>query len=160
MNKVTAKTILRSYKSLFSIAEQIDDLVLKRAMSTHSLKTDCVLCCAEKQVEQVVKLMNKKNNLINLKLLTDETLEALGEECRTVLKNKYIECLKPEETAKSLGISLRTYFRRLDKAEKSFAKELLRRGCDDEWFKENYFDQSWLKYLYENTLEKVEKQEA
>lgn len=154
MDRIFAKTMLRAYRSLESVAGQIDDLVYRRALSSHSFRADCVCSGAEQQVEKIVQLMNKKSNLINLKLLTDEIMAVMDGESFVILTNKYFKNLKAEKSVEQLGISLRTYFRRLDKAEDRFAKECLLRGCGDDWFKENYFDQSWIKNLYDDEREK------
>ena len=37
---------------------------------------------------------------------------------------------------------------------KTFACECCARGCDEKWFAENYFDQSWLKNLYRAVFDK------
>lgn len=152
MNVVIAETMLRAYPSLESVAEQIDRLVYRRAVLTHSLKSDCVCLNAERQVEQVVKLMNKKNNLINLKLVTDEILATLDDTAREILTGRYITKEHRDDVIARLGLSLRTYFRRLDKALRTFACECAVRGCDETWLEENYFDQSWLKNLYYTLL--------
>lgn len=154
MNLVIAETMLRAYASLESMAEQIDRLVYRRAVLTHSLKSDCVCLGAERQVEEIIKLMNKKNALINLKITTDEILSALGDESREILVARYVTKEDRDAVTGRLGLSVRTYFRRLEKAMKTFACECCARGCDEKWFAENYFDQSWLKNLYRAVFDK------
>jgi len=157
MKNIFAKTILRAYASLESMAGQIDDLVYRQALSTHSLKGDCICMSAQRQVEKVVKLMNKKNNLINLKLLTDEVLASLDGDSKILLVDKYVKKEDKEKTISRLEISNRTYFRRLILAEEKFAKGCILRGCDEKWFEENYFDQRWLTEIFDNIKRKAEQ---
>ncbi len=147
MNKTFAKTILVVYGSLAKTVSQIDRLVYRRALATHS-SSGCGFCNTEKQIEDIVALINKKNKLINLKLLADEVFACLDKETRDLLYDKYIARLNRQTMAKKLNVSTRTYYRKLDRAETSFAKECLLRGVDDKTFKQDYFDQNWLKTVY------------
>jgi hypothetical protein len=114
---------------------------------------------AQRQIEEILVLMDKKANLINLKLLADEVLSTMDRAGNSILTDRYIKKIRPEKTIESLGISRRTFFRRLDKAEESFAKGCIMRGFDQKWLEQNYFDQSWIKDLYLRISQKEEKED-
>lgn len=152
MYKIFAKTILTAYSSLEFVVGQIDVLVRRKVASGYSAGDACV--SAQRQIEEIVVLMDKKANLINLKLLADETLSKMDRAGNSVLTDRYIKKIRPEKTMEQLDISRRTYFRRLEKAEESFAKSCFMRGFDQKWLEENYFDQSWIKDLYERISQK------
>lgn len=160
MDRIFAKTILCAYGSLETVAGHIDDLVMRRALSSNVQSGDFALFGAQRQIEGVVRLMNKKNDLINLKVATDEALAAIDGTSRSILEDKYFRRLKLADTAARLGLSLRTCFRRLQKAEERFANACAAKGCDQKWFEENYFSQSWLKNLYFRIKEAAEKEPA
>ena len=156
MYKIFAKTILTAYSSLEYMAEQIDILVRKKVACSYSTGDVCV--SAERQIEDILVLMNKKANLINLKLLADEVLSTMDGASKNVLADRYIKKIRPEKTIEQLGISRRTFFRRLERAEESFAKGCFMRGYDKNWLEENYFDQSWVKDLFFRISQKEQKQ--
>ena len=153
MYRIFAKTILSAYSSLGFVADKIDVLVRRRVAAGYS-GTDCVCTSAQKQIEEIVLLMNKKANLINLKLLADEVLACMEDKSGNLLKLKYIQKTKVQDIMDQMQVSQRTFFRRLDKAEESFAKKCFARGYDQKWFEENYFDQSWIKDLYQHFYQK------
>ena len=152
MYRIFAKTILSAYSSLEFFADKIDVLVRRRVAAGYSGNGICT--SAQRQIEEIVVLMDKKANLINLRLLADEVLASTDRASRRVLEDKYIKKITPEETMEQLGISRRTFFRRLDRAEESFGKGCFARGCDTKWFEQNYFDQSWLKDLFDSFCQK------
>lgn len=157
MYRVFAKTILTAYSSLEFMVEQIDILVRKKVASSYSSGDVCV--SAQRQIEEILVLMDKKANLINLKLLTDEVLSTMDRADNNILTDRYIKKIRPEKTIESLGISRRTLFRRLDKAEESFAKGCIMRGFDQKWLEQNYFDQSWIKDLFLRISQKEQEKE-
>ena len=156
MYKVFAKTILTAYSSLEYMVEQIDILVRKKVAGGYSAGDVCV--SAQRQIEEILVLMDKKINLINLKLLADEVLSTMDRAFGDVLTDRYIKKIKPEKTIEQLGISRRTFFRKLERAEESFAKGCIMRGFDQKWFEQTYFDQSWIKDLFFRISQKEEKQ--
>ncbi len=157
MYRVFAKTILTAYSSLEFMVGQIDILVRKKVASSYSAGDVCV--SAQRQIEEILVLMDKKANLINLKLLTDEVLSTMDRADNNILTDRYIKKIRPEKTIESLGISRRTLFRRLDKAEESFAKGCIMRGFDQKWLEQNYFDQSWIKDLFLRISQKEQEKE-
>ena len=155
MKKTFAKTILAAYAYLSKTVSQIDKLVYRRALYSHAADY-YGFCNADRQIVYIVGLINKKNKLINLKLLTDEVFVNMTSENRTLLFDRYVLRLNSVKSAKKLNVSSRTYYRKLDKAEVTFAKECLLRGIDDKVFCQDYLDQSWLKNLYD----KIEDREG
>lgn len=147
MYRVFAKTILTAYSSLELVSNQIDVLV-RRRVSAGYCAGDCSCISAQRQIEEIVTLMNKKANLINLKLLADEVLASMDGANKTILTDRYIKKIKWEQTMEQMGFSKRTFFRRVEKAHESFAKGCFARGYDQKWFEENYFDQSWIKDIF------------
>ncbi|MBR2030336.1 MAG: hypothetical protein IJ999_05475 [Clostridia bacterium] len=61
MYRVFAKTILTAYSSLELVSNQIDVLV-RRRVSAGYCAGDCSCISAQRQIEEIVTLMNKKAN--------------------------------------------------------------------------------------------------
>ena len=155
MYKIFAKTILTAYSSLEFVVGQIDVLVRKKVASGYTSGDACV--SAQRQIEEIVVLMDKKANLINLKLLADETLSKMDRAGSSVLTDRYIKKIKWQQSMEQMGLSKRTFFRRLERAHESFAKSCFARGYNQTWLEENYFDQSWIKDIFFHYKDKQNK---
>ena len=101
--------------------------------------------------------MNKKANLINLKLLADEVLASMDGASKNMLTDRYIKKIKWQQSMEQMGLSKRTFFRRLERAQESFAKSCFSRGYNQTWLEENYFDQSWIKEIFFHYKDKQNK---
>lgn len=156
MYRVFAKTILTAYSSLELVSNQIDVLV-RRRVSAGYCAGDCSCIGAQRQIEEIITLMNKKANLINLKLLADEVLSSMDGASKNILTDRYIKKIKWKQSMEQMGLSKRTFFRRLERAHESFAKSCFARGYNQTWLEENYFDQSWIKDIFYHYSEKQNK---
>lgn len=156
MYRVFAKTILTAYSSLELVSNQIDVLV-RRRVSAGYCAGDCSCIGAQRQIEEIITLMNKKANLINLKLLADEVLSSMDGASKNILTDRYIKKIKWQQSMEQMGLSKRTFFRRLERAHESFAKSCFARGYNQTWLEENYFDQSWIKDIFYHYSEKQNK---
>ena len=156
MYRVFAKTILTAYSSLELVSNQIDVLV-RRRVSAGYCAGDCSCIGAQRQIEEIITLMNKKANLINLKLLADEVLSSMDGASKNILTDRYIKKIKWQQSMEQTGLSKRTFFRRLERAQESFAKSCFARGYNQTWLEENYFDQSWIKEIYYHYKDKQNK---
>lgn len=156
MYRVFAKTILTAYSSLELVSNQIDVLV-RRRVSAGYCAGDCSCIGAQRQIEEIITLMNKKANLINLKLLADEVLSSMDGARKNILTDRYIKKIKWQQSMEQMGLSKRTFFRRLERAHESFAKSCFARGYNQTWLEENYFDQSWIKDIFYHYSEKQNK---
>ena len=136
MNTENVKAVLRVLRRLEKLAEQLDALIYKRAMCTDMRLENCACNCAERQVERILELMRRKRSLVLLKLTADEQLERMDEASACVLKMRYVDGKRKKEICAALGVSERTYFRRLEKAYLSFGRKMRLAGYDDGWFEE------------------------
>ena len=150
MNTDFAKTILRAMRHFEKATYQLDDLIFDKAICTDTQPEVCFFNSAQRQIERIMQLMHKKNNIINLKLITDRHLARLSKVLCTVLKMRYAELKEHDEIIAHLGVSERTYFRYLENAYQNFAMKLTSSGFGEKWFKDNYFDQRWLRRIYES----------
>ncbi len=146
MNEVYAKTLLGSLCELEEMTTKIDGLVYARAMNAHHFRAGQSTLS---QMEEIVKLMNKKNDLINLKVIADEAFRQMECEPAQMLRARFVEGASHDVLIRRYGYAERTYFRKFEKAVASFVLTLERTGFDDAWFRKHYFSQRWLKERYE-----------
>ncbi len=118
------KSLLAIYGIIPQVADSIDRLVRTRACSPQSENlTDGVY----RQTESILKLMEQKVNLINLKVLADETLCELPERHSKLIIARCIDKIDINFIAKSIDRSVRETFRRLKVAMSEFKRVFLQK---------------------------------
>lgn len=124
---VTAKTVIKTYGRLSKVAEDIEKIIKDAALGSFG-STQPAIC----QAEKILDLIEKKNLLVNLKLIARKALKALTEEEFDILASRY------GRSKKELYLSRRTYFRRVRNALRAFSRELAARGITREVFENDY----------------------
>lgn len=145
--KAWSKTILSVYKYLEALSNSIDDLVLKKSINSafynNGRRNTCYDCA-----NKIMQLTERKINLINIKVLVDDTLRLMPVWQRQLIAMCYIDNAKSEEISEMMHISLRTFFRKKNEALQSFAKNLLLQGFTKEKLELMFCGESWLNSLY------------
>ena len=154
-NNVWARTLLFTYKNLEILASSIDKLVEKHALNSFynissSIQDNSVMAVTNR----IYALMDRKINLINIKVLIEETLEACDQLSAQLLIERYIDGDRSEVVAERLGLPLRTYFRKLQQAEDSFTSKIASRGFTDDKLKDQLKQEKWIMDVYRNFLSK------
>lgn len=145
--KAWSKTILSVYKYLEALSNSIDDLVLKKSINSafyNNGRYNTCYDCANK----IMQLTERKINLINIKVLVDDTLKLMSVGQRQLLALCYMDNAKSEEIAEMMNVSIRTFFRKKNEALNSFAKNLLLKGFTREKLEEMFCGEGWLNSLY------------
>lgn len=116
--KIWCKSFLSIYHMIPSLINAIDKMVFLKSVnsSNFSLSGEATA----NQVEAIFNLTQKKVNLINLKVLTDETLLEISKTSAKMIKLRYIDCICSAKAIEFSGLSRRTYFRTLKKALHEF----------------------------------------
>lgn len=150
--KTWSKTILSVYKYLEALSNSIDNLVLKKSINSafySSYRFDSCYDVANK----IMQLTERKINLINIKVMVDDTFESLPIKQRQLLALCYIDNIKSSIVADMMGISLRTFFRKKSEALNSFSKHMISKGYTKERIEDMFLGESWIRRLYEKNLE-------
>lgn len=142
---VWAKTLLSVYRYLERVTGAIDKIILKRALS-------CSDVCGQNFYKnnisviskKIIDLSQRKINLINLKVLVDETLSEIPEKDATLLIEKYFDGVKARELVDIHNISMRTVFRKLDCAVSQFGNKLSFKGYTPSKLKNWLADEQWI----------------
>ncbi|MEG1499660.1 MAG: hypothetical protein RR400_01110 [Clostridia bacterium] len=154
--KIWSKTILSSYKYLKRICCAIDKLVDAEAESSarfYSSNSSSYNSFAI--ASNMIDYTEKKIALINVKLLTEKVLASIDAEQARLLIKKFINCDTSEKIYSYLGITERTYFRKLNLALSSFEKNMQRLGYSAEKLGEMLNGQKWILSVYD----RIEKEQ-
>ena len=156
--KTWSKTILSVYKYLEALSNSIDNLVLKKSINSSFYNNGRYSSCYE-CVNKIMQLTDRKINLINIKVLVDDTLSMMSIPQRQLLALCYMDNVKSEEVAEMMHISLRTFFRKKDEALTNFSKRLLMQGFTKEKLESMFCGEGWLNSLYERNQQLQENKE-
>ncbi len=144
------KTILYVYKYLDSLAEAIDKLVERQALNSFyyysGLSEDNGVMAVS---ERIINLIDRKKRLINIKVLTDKSLENCDSEYAQILIERYIDNDKSEEIAFRHGYAMRTYFRKLSQAEEQCASKMSQMGFTSEKLEKYLAGEKWITEIYQ-----------
>jgi hypothetical protein len=111
------KSLLAIYSIIPQVAESIDSLVQTRACCS-DVPTDV----SGRQMDSIIKLMQQKVDLINLKLLTDEALASLPERFSKLIVARYIDKMDIQFLASAQNLSVRETYRKIARALKEFKR--------------------------------------
>lgn len=106
------------------------------------------------QTNKIIKLMDRKRKLINLKVIVEDCLVKIPKKSRRILSLFYIDGITGNLIAQLLGISLRTFFRQKSKALDYFCSELEKFGYNIDFFEEEYSKEKWFSSVYADMLTK------
>jgi len=138
------KTLLYTYKYLPRITDAIDKMVEQAALNSfyfsNNQKDNGVLAVSEK----ISKLIERKNRLINIKVLVDKALLACEEMNGKILVEKFIDDEMCESIAKRYNLNIRTYFRKQEVAEANFYSNIVKLGFDENRLNKYLSEEKWI----------------
>lgn len=151
MNIYYTKTLLYAYPHIEAVMEQIDDLVLRKALSSMSDFSPCV-----EQCEKIISLTNQKVVLMELKEKLNKLMSKINDYENDCLEYKYFK-QKAKEYFIGFDAVSRKYFRRQIALVKKLCRYMDKVGISDEYFREKCLPISFFSELYIRVLQK-EKQ--
>lgn len=128
MKVIYAKTILHCYPKFQAVLEVLDDLVEKKAIAGFEDFRPC-----DVQAEEILKITEKKVNVVKLKSMCDCILKTFNEEERAYLDYKYFK-QKPAESYSHIDFTTRNYYRKQVRLATVFANKLKKVGYTDQKF--------------------------
>ena len=146
MNVNYAKTALYAYTNLQTIADQIDDIVEKKALSSM-----CDYSLAITQCERIVEYTQQKDALFALKIRIDEVLEKLDFEQIDLIEYKYFK-RKPKEYFDGFDFESRAYFRKQTRLIERVSELFEKNGTTDEWFEQTCLKIDFFRELLKRTI--------
>lgn len=148
MNVLHTKTLLYAYPHLLEIAEQIDKLVEKKALSSLS---NCLP--AMTQYDEIITMTFEKGVLYVLKKECDKILSKFTEEELKYFEYKYFR-RKPKSYFLGFETQTRAYFRKQVSLASKFSKRLEKAGIDDKFFTEKCLSIEFFRLLLKRTEER------
>ena len=147
MNVIYAKSILYAYSNIDVIAEQIDELVVKKALSS---MTD--FSPALSQCEKIVDLTCQKELLLKLKTVVYNVLLKFSDTELDFFDYKYFK-KKPKEYYIGFDYQSRNYFRRQIRLAAKFSLRLEKSGITDSVFENEYLKIEFFRELVKRVTE-------
>lgn len=119
--KTWCKSFLSIYHIIPTLIASIDKLVYLKSVNSSNFYTHNKIDTLS-QVDTIASLTQRKVNLINLKVLTDETLLEMDANKRKIIVVRYIDNVECKKAIELSGYPRRSYFRALRKALEEFEK--------------------------------------
>ncbi|MEG9429794.1 MAG: hypothetical protein VZQ61_02595 [Christensenellaceae bacterium] len=148
MNVLYAKVALYSYAHLGTIAEQIDEVVEKKAFSSSMNFSPAV-----GQFQEIIDLTYQKQIIFALGLCVKDALKDFTEKERLCLDYKYFKKRKKEDYV-GFDCSSRGYFRLQTRLAEKFAKSLEKAGYSDERFENECLSIDFFREMLKRVKEK------
>ena len=151
--KFWIKTLLSVYNNLPEIIKSVDKIIEINASSV-SFVSD--IYNAEKstyaQVEKVIDLTERKNNLLNIYLITKNLLSCVSDENRLFLKRKFVYNWTSEDLAEEYQICVRTVFRRTEKIIDQIYQATKRKNWSLKFINLQVKNECWLQEKYKKIV--------
>lgn len=152
------KTILTVYRYLERICGGMDKIIMQRALSSSNIVGQNYFYNNTFTLTQkIIDLSERKVTLINLKVLIEDSLAEIDEKDSQILIEKYVDGLRNPQLCESLGVGLRTIFRKIECAEYSFKSKLCSKGYNDIKLRDMLQKETWIKNVYNSIALKKEE---
>ncbi len=146
---VWTKTLLTVYRYLERICGAVDKIMMKSALGSSNIVGQNYFYNNVYTITQkLIDLSQRKVTLINLKVLIEDVLSEMNPDEAKLLIERYFDGSKARVLAEKRNISIRTVFRKISDAEKTFTLKLHFKGYNDFKMKEFISDEEWIKNVY------------
>ena len=153
-----AKTLLSVYRYLERLCGSIDKIINRTGLSSINVNSQTFYYNNVYSITQrIIDLSHRKVTMINLKLLIEDILQKMRPNEASCLILRYVDGAKRRVMAEHEGVSIRTIFRKIERAEESFFKILTIKGYDDKKIEKMLKDEQWIKNVYNRLAEKDEE---
>ena len=154
-----SKTLLYVYKYLDRVCDGIDALVEQNALNSFHYRSENGVNAV---ANRICNLCERKAKLVNMRVLIDNCLLKSEKQNAQLLIEKYIDDDASEIIAQRHNMNIRTYFRKLSQAEKSFTILMLREGFSEDKLEKYLSNEKWIIEVFEkfNNESKYDYQES
>ena len=156
--KYWSKSALSIYRYLNRMTKTMDKLVVDNGKNSNHQSVQRQLS-THYQVARIIELIDRKRKMINLKVGVEQALCKLPKSDRRILSLSFIDGVTSEMIAQFMGISLRTFFRKKNKAITLFGDKLQEIGFDSKYFENEYMCEKWFVSIYDECVCKYNKEE-
>ncbi len=146
---VWVRTILTVQKYLERVCFSIDACIEKKInASCYVTSKNFAENSAEFLSNWIIGMTNKKVNLINLNVICMDALRGIDRNLAKILALKHFEGMQARDIIDIMGLSERTYFRRLNNAYIEFEKFLAKHGYTPAFFEKMLEKEGWITEIY------------
>ena len=149
-NNSWSKTVLESYRYLPRVAYTYDKVIRTKACYSAYYDEYNAYNNVTSIVEFIIEMSERKKNLINLKLIIEKALKEIDSKYSRILILRFIDGKKFCELSEILNITMRTLFRRINLALKSFTLALMRLGYNSKKLYSLFCVENWIMDIYQN----------
>lgn len=147
------KTLLTVYKYLERVAGAVDKIILKNGLNSANITGQNYYYNNVYVVtEKLINLSQRKVTLINLKVLVEQTLCEVDEEDAILLIERFIESAKVKDIMQQHDLSLRSTFRKIERAIDNFGNCLRKKGYNDIYLAQMVKDEKWICNVHQRFL--------
>lgn len=144
--KFWIKTLLATHSKIPEIIKAVDKIIELQATSI-SFMSD--IYNREKstlnQVEKVIDLSERKNNLLNIYIMSKKLTKNLSFTDADFIEKKFVYNWTSEDLAKEFNVSVRTVFRKIDKLISEIYETTKRNNWSLRFFKSQVKNERWLQ---------------
>lgn len=154
------KTLFSIYRVLDKLSESIDKMVKMKALGCMITGMENIAFNTTLKVsEDITNLTNKKINLINLKIITNNILKNIDKDLARLIILRYIEEKKFTEISEILKISIRTALRWHKIGISQSVFQLKRQGLPMAKLENLFKSEKWILSIY-NSFDKNTQTES
>ena len=149
MTQNWSNTVLVAFSALPKILKELDsafDFRLKTSYGSVHLKNGV---STESLVKEMLEINETKRKLVRLHYTVLSALDKLTAADRAVLEARFIEGKTFQQAADDEKVSLRTVFRRLDRARDAFLYALKHEGLDEKTYERDYLPLPYIRAIEE-----------
>lgn len=147
--KTWTRTVLTVQKYLERVCDSIDACIEKKInASCYVTSKNFAENSAEFLSNWIINMTNKKVNLINLNVICMDALRGIDRNLAKILALKHFEGMQAKDIIDIMGLSERTYFRRLNNAYVEFEKYLATHGFSSSFFEKMLEKEGWITEIY------------
>ena len=151
--KFWIKTLFSTYGNIPEVIKAVDKIIEIQASSMSFIND---IYGTEKstlyQVEKVIDLSERKNNLLNIYLITKNMLAAVGDEDRLFLERKFVFNWTADELATEYNVSTRTIFRKIERLIDTVYLSTKRKNWSLKFITLQVKNESWLNEKYKKII--------
>ncbi len=151
MKLTYAKCVLYAYANINRIIEDIDEIVLSKALASMEDISPCI-----EQCENILAYTDQKQRLLFLKAVMDKILEKCSPKEKAIFEYKY--CRKRSKDYKAMfDCRQRSYYRKQIKLVTDFAFKLEKKGITDKFFEEELQPMTFFDTMLKFVVQKDKK---
>lgn len=154
--EIWCKSFLSIYQIIPQLISSIDKLVYLKGVNSSNFVNNPNNETFN-QLDSIINLTQKKVNLINLKIITDQVLLEMDEKNSKLLMFRYIDNMKCKTAQALLNMPKRSYFRALSKALKDFELRFYSKVAKNNTLYSNFSTDEFFDNIFQKINEFEEK---